>query len=156
MGDRGSDIYEAMVASREAGHDFLFRVVQNRDVWTSAEQKELVGVREFACSLASQGSDTVEICVTTDPYVKYNIRRSGLYLFVGQCGFSRNQPQIVPNDFDLAPTYIQGDDRLPESIGILARLFCTGRLFVMYFQAHFRENLVPRVNYLMEKQFDVG
>jgi transposase-like protein/transposase Tn5 family protein len=61
VGDRGSDIYEAMVASREAGHDFLFRVVQNRDVWTSAEQKELVGVREFACSLASQGSDTVEI-----------------------------------------------------------------------------------------------
>jgi Transposase DNA-binding len=36
VGDRGSDIYEAMVASQEIGHDFLFRLTQNRQVWTSA------------------------------------------------------------------------------------------------------------------------
>lgn len=61
VGDRGSDIYEAMVASREVGHDFLFRVVQNRQVWTSAQHEELVGLRDFVCSLPSQGCDVVEI-----------------------------------------------------------------------------------------------
>ncbi len=61
VGDRGSDIYEAMVACREVGHEFLFRVVQNRQVWTSKEHEQLVGLREFACSLPSQGCDQVEI-----------------------------------------------------------------------------------------------
>jgi hypothetical protein len=63
VGDRGSDIYEAMVASRKVGHDFLFRVVQNRQVWTTAERgkDQLVGLRDFACTLSSQGSDPVEI-----------------------------------------------------------------------------------------------
>lgn len=62
VGDRGSDIYEAMVASREVEHDFLFRVTQNRQVWTTEEHtEELVGLREFACSLPSQGCDEVAI-----------------------------------------------------------------------------------------------
>ena len=65
VGDRGSDIYEAMVAAGQVGHDFLFRVVQNRQVWTTAtyaqDREPLRGLRDFACSLASQGSDTVAI-----------------------------------------------------------------------------------------------
>ncbi len=61
VGDRGSDIYEAMAASQEVGHDFLFRVVQNRQVWTTAEREPLVGLRDFACSLPSQGCDPVDI-----------------------------------------------------------------------------------------------
>ncbi len=61
VGDRGSDIYEAMVASQDVGHGFLFRVVQNRQVWTTQEHEQLVGLRDFACSLPSQGCDQVEI-----------------------------------------------------------------------------------------------
>jgi hypothetical protein len=33
VGDRGSDDYEAMRAARQVGHDFLFRVAQDRIVW---------------------------------------------------------------------------------------------------------------------------
>jgi Transposase DNA-binding/Transposase Tn5 dimerisation domain len=64
VGDRGSDIYEAMRAAHEVGHAFLFRVVQNRQVWTTAEHQEpaqVVGLRAFACSLPSQGCDQVDI-----------------------------------------------------------------------------------------------
>lgn len=64
VGDRGSDIYEAMLASHDVGHDFLFRVVQNRQVWTTAahhQPEPLVGLRDFACALPSQGCDHVEI-----------------------------------------------------------------------------------------------
>lgn len=61
VGDRGSDIYEAMVAARAVGHDFLFRATQNRQVWTSAAQEELVGLLEYARSLPSQGVDQVDI-----------------------------------------------------------------------------------------------
>lgn len=61
VGDRGSDIYEAMVASQAVGHDFLFRVVQNRQVFTTAEHDQLTGIRDFACSLPGQGDDQVEI-----------------------------------------------------------------------------------------------
>ena len=61
VGDRGADIYEAMVESQAQGHDFLYRVVQNRQVWTSEERGELTNLRDFACSLASQGRDVVEI-----------------------------------------------------------------------------------------------
>ena len=62
VGDRGSDIYEAMVAASEAGHEFLFRVTQNREVWSSvAEDAALIGLRDYACSLPSQGSDQVDI-----------------------------------------------------------------------------------------------
>jgi hypothetical protein len=63
VGDRGSDIYEAMVASQAQGHDFLFRVAQNRQVWTTPipTPGKYVGLRDFATSLPSQGCDTVEI-----------------------------------------------------------------------------------------------
>jgi hypothetical protein len=61
VGDRGSDIYEAMAAAQQVGHAFLFRAAQDRQVWASAAQQELVGLREFACSLPSQGSDAVDI-----------------------------------------------------------------------------------------------
>ena len=61
VGDRGADIYEAMVAARTQGHDFLFRVTQNRQVWISEDRGELSNLRDFACSLASQGRDVVEI-----------------------------------------------------------------------------------------------
>jgi hypothetical protein len=61
VGDRGSDIYEAMVAARDAGHDFLFRVMQNRQVWTTAARGELVGLKDVARALPSQGCDPVDI-----------------------------------------------------------------------------------------------
>lgn len=61
VGDRGSDIYEAMLASQDVGHEFLFRVVQNRQVWATPQQEQLVGLRELACSLPSQGEDHVAI-----------------------------------------------------------------------------------------------
>jgi Transposase DNA-binding/Transposase Tn5 dimerisation domain len=61
VGDRGSDIYEAMVASQEVGHAFLFRVTQNRQVWTTAKRERLIGLRDFACSLPSHGQDQVAI-----------------------------------------------------------------------------------------------
>ena len=61
VGDRGSDIYEAMVAARDQGHHFLFRLTQNRQVFAAAEQEELVGLRDYARSLPSRGQDVVEI-----------------------------------------------------------------------------------------------
>jgi hypothetical protein len=61
VGDRGADIYEAMVASQAQGHDFLFRVTQNRQVWTTPQREELVGLRDYVCSLPSKGRDIVDI-----------------------------------------------------------------------------------------------
>jgi Transposase DNA-binding/Transposase Tn5 dimerisation domain len=61
VGDRGADIYEAMVASQAVGHDFLFRVTQNRQVWTTPEHQELTCLRDYVCSLPSQGRDIVDI-----------------------------------------------------------------------------------------------
>jgi hypothetical protein len=61
VGDRGSDIYEAMVAAGEVGHDFLFRVCQNRIVWVTPEHDRQEYLRDFAASLPSQGNDVVEI-----------------------------------------------------------------------------------------------
>jgi Transposase DNA-binding/Transposase Tn5 dimerisation domain len=61
VGDRGSDIYEAMVAAGEAGHDFLFRVCQNRIVWVTAEHDRQEYLRDFAASLPGQGKDVVQI-----------------------------------------------------------------------------------------------
>ena len=40
FGDRGADAYEVMRASQEAGHDFLFRVCQDRVVGTCADLSE--------------------------------------------------------------------------------------------------------------------
>ncbi len=61
VGDRGADIYEAMVASQAQGHDFLFRLTQNRDVWLTPERGSFTKLRDFARGLASQGCDIVEI-----------------------------------------------------------------------------------------------
>lgn len=59
--DRGSDDYEAMRASLEVGHQFLFRVAQNRIVFTTATYDARAYLRDYACSLPSVGRDTVEI-----------------------------------------------------------------------------------------------
>lgn len=61
VGDRGADIYEAMVASQAVGHDFLFRVTQNRQVWTTPEHDALTCLRDYVCRLPSQGRDIVDI-----------------------------------------------------------------------------------------------
>ncbi len=61
VGDRGADIYEAMVASREQGHDFLFRLTQNRQVWTSADRQGQAPLRTYARGLAGRGRDVVDI-----------------------------------------------------------------------------------------------
>jgi hypothetical protein len=61
VGDRGADIYEAMVASQAQGHDFLFRLTQNRQVWGTPERDEWTKLRDHARSLASQGHDSVDI-----------------------------------------------------------------------------------------------
>jgi Transposase DNA-binding/Transposase Tn5 dimerisation domain len=61
VGDRGSDMYEAMVAAREVGHHFLFRLAQNRRVFLSAQQEAAVLLLDHARGLPSQGCDTVEI-----------------------------------------------------------------------------------------------
>jgi len=61
VGDRGADIYDAMRASRGAGHEFLFRVAQDRQVWVDAEGGTTRKLRAYACSLTSQGQDRVEI-----------------------------------------------------------------------------------------------
>jgi hypothetical protein len=61
VGDRGADIYEAMAASQAQGHDFLFRVTQNRQVWATPGREELTNLRDYACGLASQGRDFVDI-----------------------------------------------------------------------------------------------
>jgi len=61
VGDRGADIYEAMAAAQAQGHDFLFRVTQNRQVWTTPERGKLTNLRDYACGLPSQGRDTVDI-----------------------------------------------------------------------------------------------
>lgn len=66
VGDRGADIYEAMVAAQALGHDFLFRLTQNRQVRTTPEvdesaPEELTKLRDLACSLTSQGRGQVDI-----------------------------------------------------------------------------------------------
>jgi hypothetical protein len=61
VGDRGCDIYEAMVAALEMGHHFLFRLTQNRWVFTDAEQTQQAHLLDFARSMPSQGTDTVDI-----------------------------------------------------------------------------------------------
>ncbi len=61
VGDRGADIYEAMVAAQEQGHDFVFRLTQNRQVWQDAEHEQWTKLRDHARNLVSQGQDHVEI-----------------------------------------------------------------------------------------------
>jgi hypothetical protein len=59
--DRGSDDYEAMRAARAIGHHFLFRAAQNRIVNVSADHDQKAYVLDYARSLASMGSDQVDI-----------------------------------------------------------------------------------------------
>jgi hypothetical protein len=59
--DRGSDDYEALRASREMGHHFLFRANQNRLVFVTPERDRQEYVLDYARSLPAQGSDVVEI-----------------------------------------------------------------------------------------------
>jgi Transposase DNA-binding/Transposase Tn5 dimerisation domain len=61
VGDRGADIYEAMVAAQALGHDFVFRLTQNRQVWTTPEAEEFTKLRDHARGLASQGRGSVDI-----------------------------------------------------------------------------------------------
>lgn len=61
VGDRGADIYEAMLASQNQGHGFVFRVAQDRQIWRDAKGETTGKLRAYACSLASQGEDQVEI-----------------------------------------------------------------------------------------------
>src|SRR5205807_2797866 len=61
VGDRGADIYEALVASQAQGHDFLFRVTQNRQVWATPQRDEWTTLCDYARGLASLGHDRVDI-----------------------------------------------------------------------------------------------
>lgn len=61
VGDRGADSYEVLVASQRRGHDFLFRVAQDRQVWRDESQETPVELRDYAGSLASRGDDEVAI-----------------------------------------------------------------------------------------------
>jgi hypothetical protein len=61
VGDRGADIYEGMVAAQSQGHDFVFRLTQNRHVWLTPERGEFTKLRDSARVLASQGRDVVDI-----------------------------------------------------------------------------------------------
>jgi hypothetical protein len=61
VGDRGADIYEAMVASQGQGHAFVFRLTQNRQAWQDADHQQWTKLRDQARRLVSQGQDAVEI-----------------------------------------------------------------------------------------------
>jgi hypothetical protein len=61
VGDRGADIYEAMVAARELGHHFLFRLLHNRQVFLDEAGSRRAYLKDHARTLPSQGQDTVEI-----------------------------------------------------------------------------------------------
>ena len=61
VGDRGADIYEAMEASREVDHQFLFRACQNRIVFTDEAHTKKVLLKDYARSLAPAGDDQVEV-----------------------------------------------------------------------------------------------
>lgn len=59
--DRGSDDYEAMREARKVGHDFLFRVAQNRTVFVSSSYDQEAYLKDFARTLTSVGCDSVDI-----------------------------------------------------------------------------------------------
>ena len=61
VGDRGADIYEAMVAAQGQKHEFLFRVAQDRQVWMDQAQTKPTKLLSYARSLASWGNDVVDI-----------------------------------------------------------------------------------------------
>lgn len=59
--DRGSDDYEAMREARQMRHDFLFRISQNRIVFVSPAYDQEAYLLDYARSLASVGSDQVDV-----------------------------------------------------------------------------------------------
>lgn len=61
VGDRGADLYEAMEASADAGHHFLFRATQDRVVFTTAEHDRKAYLLRYARGLPGQARDTVAI-----------------------------------------------------------------------------------------------
>lgn len=61
VGDRASDDYEAMKASRDAGHHFLFRVCQDRKVFLSAAFDREALLMRHARGLPAVGHDVVKI-----------------------------------------------------------------------------------------------
>ncbi|HEY4377082.1 MAG TPA: IS4 family transposase [Acidimicrobiales bacterium] len=61
VGDRGADDYEAMRASREAGHDFLFRVCQDRQGWSDEARTQPIHVLDVARNLSGSAVDAVAI-----------------------------------------------------------------------------------------------
>jgi hypothetical protein len=61
VGDRGCDIYEAMVASRALNHHFEYRLTQNRQVFVTAEHDRMELLLDYARTLPSKGSDEVDI-----------------------------------------------------------------------------------------------
>lgn len=61
VGDRGADIYEAMEEARGCGHQFLFRICQDRAVLAGEHGEQEVYLMKHARGLAAAGDDTVEI-----------------------------------------------------------------------------------------------
>src|SRR6202040_1872738 len=61
VADRGGDDYLALCAARQLGHHFLFRVEHNRTVFLSEQCAKSAYLLDYARSLSSQGSDTLEI-----------------------------------------------------------------------------------------------
>ena len=61
VADRGADDYEAMDASLRAGHQFLFRICQDRKVFATAGRDEEVYLMRHARTLTAVGHDVVEI-----------------------------------------------------------------------------------------------
>jgi hypothetical protein len=62
VGDAASDIYEAMVAARQIGHHFLFRVSQDRSVLLDPKPRgPETALMSHARSLPSQGQAEVDI-----------------------------------------------------------------------------------------------
>ena len=61
VADAAADDYEAMRASVNAGHDFLLRVSQNRQVWSDEARTQPARMLDLARNLGSIGTDTVTI-----------------------------------------------------------------------------------------------
>lgn len=61
VGDRGADIYEAMRESEQVGHHFVIRACQDRGIGIQADLSETSHLMQFAASLPSLGTDTIEI-----------------------------------------------------------------------------------------------
>jgi hypothetical protein len=61
VGDRGADDYEGMAACLAVGHHFLFRITQDRLVFTTAECDEQAYLMRHARTLPGRGTDAVHI-----------------------------------------------------------------------------------------------